>query len=236
MSEDRTELLEKLKAGQNPPLVWLYCSDSRVDYNLFNAQPGDIFSVENAGNVFGLGDESRSTLAYALTHFSVDDRLSLLVMGHTGCGAVTAACNHYSDPSSLPHESLISLVNYIAPAVKRAKQHDKQDLINHAIQENVLLQMQNIKEFARGLAGIKAKNITVYGAVYDMSGRDDILPTVWLLDIIRGGEYANDSKAISVELKGEGERYLSEFAEKLMNLNKRIAVRKKPSYLDRAKQ
>lgn len=226
--EERKQILEALKCGQNPPLVWLYCSDSRVDYNMFGAQPGDIFSIENAGNVFGLGDESKSTLAYALTHFSVDDHISLLVMGHTNCGAVTAACTHYDNTAELPHKSLVSLVNYISPAVERAKQKTG-NLLDNAILENVLIQMQNIKSFAQGLKGIKAGNVAVYGAIYDISGSDDIFPTVWSLDILKQGNFAEDSKIVRIELKGDEERYLSEMTHKVMKISRRIADRKKRS-------
>lgn len=225
MEESRTQLLERMKAGQNPPLVWLYCSDSRVDYSMFNARPGDIFTIENAGNVFGLGDESRSTLAYALTHFAVDERLSILVMGHSLCGAVTAACNHYNNVSSLPHHSLAALVKHIAPAVMRAEKIGS-ELLPRAIEENVKFQMENIRRFASEVPNIRAREINIYGAVYDISMNDDILPAVWLLNAITDGKPACGSEMREIRLGHEGGRNLDEFVGKVMKIE-RIGRRKK---------
>lgn len=223
MEEYREVLLESLKKGQNPPLAVLYCSDSRVDYNMFNVGPGSIFTIENAGNVFGLGDESISSLAYALSHFSVNGYFNILVMGHTLCGAVSAACAkhpHYDDVSP---GSLLRLLKYISPAVDRAKSMDG-DLVQNAIQENVLLQMSNIAEFFKGLHEVKAPNITLYGAIYELSANDDILPYVWKMTLCTNGKRIESPNVEKITLSGKGRNIDTLFYD-VMKIDKSIMKR-----------
>ncbi len=201
----RGDVLESLKSGQNPPLVWLYCSDSRVDHNIFGTDPGVIFSIENAGNIFGLGDESKSTMAYALTHFAVDGRLSIFVMGHTLCGAVTAACNHSMGHAHPLHPSLENLIRYLEPAVREAR--DKTTgagVVDYAIRANVLRQMRAIKEFAFGVEGIKARDVAVYGGIYTISKEDDLLPIAWKLIAIKDGTRNKDGGIEEINLARHG--------------------------------
>jgi len=74
---------------QRPYAAVLGCADARVPVELiFNEGPNDLFVVRVAGNT--LGDDVRGSLNYALEH--LDDSIKLVVvLGHSGCGAVTAA-------------------------------------------------------------------------------------------------------------------------------------------------
>ena len=184
----REQLLDKLQEGQNPPIVIFFCSDSRVDLNIFNANPGEMFGIENAGNIFGLGDESKSSLAYALSHFSVDDKLSILILGHTKCGAVTTACKLHGKDTSGLHTSLRNLIETIRPAVERASARPG-SLVDNAIEENVKIQMMRVRDFILNEAKeIRAKDVHIYGAIYEISGRDDLLPNTWHIHVIRSGQ------------------------------------------------
>jgi carbonic anhydrase len=76
-----------LSAGQQPFAAVLACSDSRVPVEMiFDRGPGDLFVVRVAGNV--VGPTQLGSLEFAVGVLGV--RL-ILVMGHTGCGAVAAA-------------------------------------------------------------------------------------------------------------------------------------------------
>ena len=75
--------------GQHPLAVVLSCIDSRTPAELiFDLGMGDIFSVRIAGNV-----TSRKVLASVEYGCAVAGAKLILVMGHTRCGAVTAAVN-----------------------------------------------------------------------------------------------------------------------------------------------
>jgi len=100
---------------QSPFAIVLGCSDARVPLELvFDAQPNQLFVVRVAGNV--LGDECLGSIEYALYNFKSSVHL-LVVLGHTGCGAVAATVDTYLDPhnhnSIAFTRSLRSLVNHI---------------------------------------------------------------------------------------------------------------------------
>lgn len=83
---------------QRPFAAVLGCSDARVPIELiFNEGPNDLFVVRVAGNT--LGDDVRGSLKYALEHLS-DSLKLVVVLGHSGCGAVTAAVDVFLDPAA----------------------------------------------------------------------------------------------------------------------------------------
>lgn len=90
------ERIEELYAyGQNPFAVVVSCSDSRtVPEHMFMMGLGDLFVVRTAGNV--AGKVELASVLYACEHLGVK---LVLVVGHTGCGAVHAAMEAADDPS-----------------------------------------------------------------------------------------------------------------------------------------
>src|SRR3954467_11718579 len=81
------EVLAGLAKGQHPYATILSCSDSRVPPELvFDAGFGELFVVRVAGNVLSPG--VAGSMQYALEHLRTP---LFVVLGHTGCGAVSAA-------------------------------------------------------------------------------------------------------------------------------------------------
>jgi carbonic anhydrase len=82
---------------QHPFAAILGCSDARVPLELiFSEGPNDVFVIRVAGNI--LGSEVLGSLKYAIDHLSGSLRL-IVVLGHSGCGAVTAAVDVFLSPS-----------------------------------------------------------------------------------------------------------------------------------------
>jgi carbonic anhydrase len=87
---------ESIIPAQRPYAAVLGCADARVPVELiFNEGPNDLFVVRVAGN--GLGSEVMGSLRYAIEHF--DSLKLVVVLGHSGCGAVAAAVDVFLDPA-----------------------------------------------------------------------------------------------------------------------------------------
>jgi len=83
---------------QRPYAAVLGCSDARVPIELiFNEGPNDLFVVRVAGN--GLGSEVLGSLKYAVDHLGGSLKI-IVVLGHSGCGAVSAAVDAFLDPKT----------------------------------------------------------------------------------------------------------------------------------------
>ena len=79
--------------GQEPYAIVITCSDSRViPESIFSAGIGELFVIRLAGNV--IDDHQLGSIEYAVEHLQSN---LVVVMGHTGCGAVEATIHH--DPS-----------------------------------------------------------------------------------------------------------------------------------------
>ena len=123
-------LRQSLAKSQNPKVSVLTCSDSRVPPELvFDESLGDLFVVRSAGNIAdAIG---RGSLEYAAEHLG---STMIVVMGHTECGAVKAACSG----EKMPTPNLQAIVDQIEPAVKLARGTAKGDaLVDAAIRDNV---------------------------------------------------------------------------------------------------
>ena len=120
------DLRRTLAQGQQPEAAVLCCSDSRVPAEIiFDQSLGDLFVVRTAGLV--LDPTSIGSLEYAVAHLRVP---LLVIKGHEGCGAVTAAVEH----PEATEGHIGSIITQISPAVDQARRNGNngKDLVEAA--------------------------------------------------------------------------------------------------------
>jgi len=146
--------LKTAKEGQHPYAIVICCSDSRViPEQIFSAGIGDLFVIRVAGNV--LDNHQLGSIEYAAAHLDCDQ---IIVLGHTGCGAVSAALSGHGD----------GFVRFITEDIQEAVGDEKDP--DKACRLNVLHAMDRLaRDFA---LHPEIDKVEISGAVYDIvSGR-----------------------------------------------------------------
>lgn len=166
IQRDLLSIVNITKDKQHPFAAILGCSDSRTASEIiFDQGLGDVFSVRLAGNI-------ASRFAIGSLEFSckyLGSKL-IVVVGHSGCGAVMAACDHYTGGH------IGEILELIEPAVQHQKKlmgdKDSTDLefVAQVCQSNVEFQIQTILDSSEILSQMLAsKQIGIVAAVYDVS-------------------------------------------------------------------
>lgn len=164
-NSDRERRTETAKNGQKPLAAVLACADSRVPVELvFDAGLGDLFVVRVAGNI---AEKSQvGSLEYGAAHLGIP---LIVVLGHTKCGAVTAAVEGGPDASA----PIKSIINNIEPAVAKAKKGNgefgEEELVAKSITENVWQAIDDILRSSALLRSlVKTNKLKIVGALYDV--------------------------------------------------------------------
>ncbi len=138
------------KEGQHPYAIVICCSDSRViPEQIFDADIGDLFVIRVAGNV--LDNHQLGSIEYAASHLDCNQ---IIVLGHTKCGAVSAALSGHSD----------GFIRYITEDIQEAIGQEKDP--DQACRLNVLHGMDRLrKEFAKHP---EIDQVEISGGIYDI--------------------------------------------------------------------
>ena len=155
---------KRLIDGQTPFATILGCSDSRVPPELlFDQGFGDLFVIRVAGNV--IDTDVVGSVEYGVDHLKTK---LVVVMGHEGCGAVTAALQADADLNQEPNE-IRSLVSKIKPATKKVKQDlPFEERLNLSVAENVRKSVEELKAVTDLAAAEKESRTEIIGCVYEI--------------------------------------------------------------------
>ena len=151
--------------AQYPIAAILGCADSRVAPELtFDQAPGDLFVVRVAGNI--VTPDLLASLEYGVQFLGAP---LILVLGHSGCGAVDAAIKVLKTKAVLPGK-LPQLVSAIKPAVVAVEKMQTGTLLDNAIAENVRRQVARLKSSPPVVQkSYTARKIDIVGGVYDIA-------------------------------------------------------------------
>lgn len=164
LNRDHTIAISETSEGQWPFAAILSCSDSRLATELiFDQGLGDIFSVRLAGNI--ASPQAIASMEYSC---KVLGSKLILVLGHTSCGAVKAAC----DGVEMGH--LGSLTAMITPAIAMDtttvdRKSSNKEFLNTVLHNNVHQQIDNIITQSDILREMVEKGeIGIIGSIYDI--------------------------------------------------------------------
>jgi len=162
-------LFEQLSKGQNPETLFITCSDSRIDPNMLTrSQPGDLFILRNAGNIVpphgaANGGEA-ATIEFAVAALGVKD---IIICGHSHCGAMKGLLQ----PEMVaPLPAVASWLSH-AEATRRIvrdnyKHLDGDRLVTATVEENVLVQLENLRTLPAVASRLVKGDLHLHGWVY----------------------------------------------------------------------
>ena len=165
-NKDTQTLVEITKNKQHPFAAFLSCSDSRAPVELlFDQALGDIFSVRLAGNI--ASDKCIGSLEFSSKYLG--SKL-IVVMGHTSCGAVKAACDDFKDGH------IGEIINMIKPAIRHEKTvledrtSNNEAFVQKICELNVRYQIDQIIRTSDIIQDmLQAKQIGVVGGMYNLA-------------------------------------------------------------------
>jgi carbonic anhydrase len=148
--------------GQFPFAVILSCIDSRVPAELvFDQGIGDVFSVRVAGNI--INEDVLGSMEYAC---KVAGSKIVVVMGHTKCGAVTAACDNVELGNITP---LLAKIKPAVNVVKRNQDETDDIYIEKVSVQNVQESIERIRNESTILSEMERNDeIEIVGAMYSV--------------------------------------------------------------------
>lgn len=164
------DLFENLAHGQHPRILFITCSDSRIDPNLITqAQVGDLFVIRNAGNIIPAyraanGGEGAS-IEYALQALNIEQ---IIVCGHSHCGAIKGLLKLSSLEDKMP---LVYDWLKHAEATRRLvldnySHYEGEQLIEITVAENVLTQLENLQTYPLVRSRLHQCKLTLHGWIY----------------------------------------------------------------------
>jgi carbonic anhydrase len=164
------KLFETLADGQSPLALFITCSDSRIDPSyLTQTQPGELFILRTAGNIvppYGMfhGGEA-ATIEYAVSVLKVKD---IIICGHSHCGAMVGLLH----PEVIEHLPAVKGVLTHAESTKRivtenyAHLTEEDERLTLTVEENVLVQLENLRTHPSVAAALSRKDLNLHGWVY----------------------------------------------------------------------
>ena len=165
-NKDLHNLVMMTKDKQHPFVSMLSCSDSRAPVEMvFDQALGDVFSVRLAGNI--ASDKAIGSLEFGCKYLG--SKL-IVVLGHTGCGAVKAACDDFKDGHIGEITNLIKPALRLEKSVLAQRNSNNDDFVAKVCELSVKVQINEIVRSSDILEDMLTDHsIGIVGGIYDIS-------------------------------------------------------------------
>lgn len=165
------QFFQRLVNGQEPLALFITCSDSRIDPNMLTqTRPGELFIMRNAGNIvppYGSASSGEAaTIEYAVSVLGVED---IVICGHSHCGAMNALLNP-GETGRLPAvRQWLGHADATSRIISENYTHlfEGRERLAATVEENVLVQLENLRTHPAVLAALGRKCMTLHGWVYE---------------------------------------------------------------------
>lgn len=166
------EQLEQLSHGQKPSVLFITCSDSRIDPNLMTqTAPGDLFVIRNAGNIvppYGAANGGEgATIEYAISALDIEQ---VVICGHSHCGAMKGLLKLKKLRDSMP--LVCEWLEHAAATLQVLNDSyghlEGEELMETAVAENVLTQIENLKTYPIVHSRLHQGRMKIYGWIYEI--------------------------------------------------------------------
>lgn len=170
------ELFEQLSHGQKPRVLFITCSDSRIDPNLITqAELGELFVIRNAGNIippFGAtnGGEG-ATIEYAVQALDIRQ---IIICGHSHCGAMKGLMKLDSLQKEMPlvHDWLKYAEATRRLVLDHYSHYSGEELLEIIIAENVLTQIENLRTYPVIRSKLYQGQLNIYAWIYQIEAAE----------------------------------------------------------------
>jgi carbonic anhydrase len=173
--DEHRQLFEELSHGQKPRILFITCSDSRIDPNLITqAEVGELFVIRNAGNIippYGAtnGGEGAS-IEYAINALGIEQ---VIICGHSHCGAIERFIKIAESANEMP-----LVYNWLkqAEATRRLVKDNYQELegeelIEVTVAENVRNQLRYLQTYPIIRSRLHQGKLSLHGWIFQIETR-----------------------------------------------------------------
>ncbi len=169
---EHRDLFELLSQGQHPRVLFITCSDSRIDPNLMTqAEPGEMFIIRNAGNIIppynATNGGEGAAVEYAIHALGIEE---IIVCGHSHCGAMKGLLQIGKLAEVMP--AVYELLKHAEATRRAVKEHyqeyEGEELLNATIKENVLTQLENLRTYPVIYSRLKSGKLQIHGWFYEI--------------------------------------------------------------------
>ena len=166
--EGNTLMKRLVKDGQSPEYFIISCIDSRSNPGtIFRPEPGTFFAHKAMGAIvrpYKKGTALSAALQFALVHNKVKE---IIVLGHTGCGAIKAMVEKIDD------EEISSFMDVAKAGMEKAQTAcgtacTHEELLRHTEEEIVLLSSENLKSYPSVTNALAEDRVTIKPWLFDM--------------------------------------------------------------------